>query len=570
MTKTNYYIKKLYINRLYHFYSLKTNTKAIFLGLILLFSSEFVLFSEEFIEVPKEINGKNIVFKAKEKAVLDNIVKPEALDKFQEIFDSLNAFEKKFHQIKILNKCEFEIVFQDITKTDCFSSEFIVNALYSGNDSLKPVNKNFSIIKTYFNNEGDLVYMRFRQNGDDEAVATVVDLYNIQRDKQGDIRKRMFLKFKEDLKVEGHPGFFKFIDGIWIEYGPYLKFNEPVSITCKTFILDEKGWKIWTHVTKRSNRGFNEKGQLVRETTQETSYNYSRPVSSRPYDVYDLSFYPGGEINSYNLVFRDALKEPSNTEPKHLEFNFKWSSEGVLLEKMMRKYRIVDNTKEYIRGESREYTLDGPAKAVKLKETTFNIRSRTDGFLKKDRILKKTILTWNLSFDEKNKVLSRKVLEFKNIPSNKKDRTETINVFQSLKEVRFVDDAGGRLKGVLVDYYDFTEDGKCSIVRSVGIDVIAHNRSGDPAKIVLAVISPHDISENSEMILTQDCNYVIGEAVLGDMFLERQEKTFSVYLERIPEPKESLKGTVVYIKREDEKENETKEGKLNKEKPSTL
>ena len=532
---------------LYHFPALITNIKAFFLLFAVMFSCNVLCASDEAAGIEREIDGRTVLFTAHDSELLTAVDQRGSLEKFRGILAALAAFEEQFHRIKVLDKCNVVFEINERSATGDVFGELIVDCEYPGSDMLAAVRKTFRIHGARFDEAGTLVFARFAQEGEGESRGAVFDLYTMLRDKKGNVRKCMFLKFEYGLKLEGQADFLKFINGRWLEYGPYLQFNKPVSLTVKTFQVDRKGWKIWTHVSKHMNRGFNDKGQLVRETKQETSYNYSRSVKDMPYDIYDLAYYRGGDIKSFDLVFKDGLKPSANrTEPEHMDVYFRWSPEGILLEKMVRSYRILDNKREYVKGISREYMLADRKRAVKLTETSFSIRPGTDGSMKENRIPEKTVVTWNISFDKNDKVLSRKVLEVTHSFEREANADEPAIVFRGLKDVKFVDDEGRRLKGVFVDYYDFSGDGTLSIVRSIVIDVLSYNRSGDPATMVLSILSPENPGENTEMRIVQDCNYIIGEAVLGDMFLEKREKGYYVCLDEIPEGGENFQGTVIH------------------------
>jgi hypothetical protein len=252
--------------------------------------------------------------------------------------------------------------------------------------------------------------------------------------------------------------------------------------------------------------------------------------------------HPEGELSSYEIIFPKISDVPFSEE-EDLEINLVRDDQGTLLKKMIRKYRIVDQIKQYYQGTLQEFTVENGSRIKALKEETFNIKPDRLGLLPDERNPMETLYTWNLSFGQRGLADKKRVLKTNYIYPQIHGVEEKLQILSSLKNIELTrDPIKGTLQKIRVDYYDFSEEKTFEIARTVEIEVLETIITGDPVKIKLIVQSRSDPHSRDEQVFVQDCNYIINEATSGKLFDQKSEsRPFDVHVEEISGGGETLK-----------------------------
>ena len=535
--------------KLYHFFFKIAICKLL---LIFLIVPARALTEEPVYEKQIEFEKQSILFKSSDPDVLSHATNENILTVYEDLVFILKLFEEAQSTSVFLKEAVFEFRFQGKTVFENQKiSGFTVDALRKGEDKDRFIKRSFTVYDVNYGENGSVVSVSFAEDGDvAQEKSELTHLIVTDRDKYNLPAKMIIVLSVPEKIPEYRKILFRFLNGKIIEFGPRNRFKFPRSIICKEFILDKKGRRVWTQTVERSNRRFNEKGLPVSETTRQTRYSYSEKINKHS-RLFDVEFYPAGEIKQYDLIYPEKEQIDKDYKKDNINLFFVWRN-GYLLHRLIRKYRFSDGLKSFSSGDSLDFSFDKPTRAVKVVNEVFDIVRGTDGVIAKDRIPQKINYTWNLDFDSRDRVVSRRVLQIKRLSSAPSESVFEGLVFDYLKEVRFIDSAKGPLDGVVIDYYDYLIDGTIDVSRRISIDVVKKNIRGEPVKILLTILSSRDPSGSSEMVLEQDCRYVIDKAVSGDLFYEDSDNKYAAVLESVSSDGSLFKGTLYKKRIEDE------------------
>lgn len=524
-------------------------------GLCLLLLVGFCLISsqsmaEEGLSQEHEIHGFRTVFKF-DSAESSALFASDCLSLATEIIQNLIGFQKEILGITFVPGFEFGFIFENRLEAETLNNAILISYHRSDDGQLQ---QSLALrIKETVLNDGKLTYLSFDTLEPDARLKNTYHIYNFSFDDMGNFLDRMIIKTTLDPSMRSDRPYYKFQEGKWMEYRNYGSNALPDSVTIKTFLLNKDGSKIWMDSKKSFNRRFNDQGQITQETSQITTYSYSGANAGETYAIYNVSLHPGGEIAGYEIVFAEKDDTSSLNQPDHLEINIERNDQGVQIRKTVRKYQIQQEHCVYSEGKIEALLLENGNRVKESKEILFDIKPGTNGSAPEDQILKESLQSWNLEFDATGQVQKKRILTTQYAYPEIEGKKQMVNLFVSLKNI-FVTRVDGKLKTIEVNYHDFDANRILTYLRQIKIEVLEHAFTGDPIKLKLQISSPMDPSSNDEEVIIQDCNYIINEAILGELFYQKVNRPFDVGLEEMSEQGEILKVSFYdFTKNEDQK-----------------
>ena len=503
-----------------------------------------------------EIQGFRTVFKF-DSPESSALFSPDCLILAGEIIRNVIGFQREVLGITFVPGFEFGFIFENRLQSETLHEAVLIS--YHRSDDGQMTQSLALRIKEISVKDGQLTYLSFDTLEPDARLKNTYHIYNFSFDEQGNFLDRMIVKTTLDPSLQADRSYYKFQEGKWMEYRNYGQNGLPDSITLKTFLLNKDGSKIWMDSKKSFNRRFNEQGQITQETSQITTYSYSGLNLAETFAIYNVLLHPTGEISSYEIVFSQKDDTSSFSEADHLEINFERNDLGVQTKKMIRKYKIQQGQCVYSEGKTEELILENANRVKESREIVFDIRPGTKGLMPEDQILKQSLHSWNLELDASGQVQRKRILTTQYEYPEIEGRKQMVNLFVSLKNI-LVTRLEGKLKTIEVNYHDFDSNRILTYLRQIKIEVLEHAFTGDPIKLKLNISSPIDPGSNDEEVIIQDCNYIINEAILGELFYQKTDRPFDVGLEEVSDQGEILKVSFYdFTKDQNQKTYTTKE-----------
>jgi len=502
---------------------------------LLLFSSPCP--ASENLNQEYQLQGFRTVFKfdSPENA---SLFSSDCLKLAEEVIRNVIAFQREILGITFLPGFEFGFIFENKLQSETLHEAVLIS--YHRSDDGQLTQSLALRIKDMSFKDGQLIYLSFDTLEPDASLKNTYHVYNFSFDAFGNFMDRMIVKTTLDPSLKADRSYYKFQEGKWMEYRNYGENGLPDSITIKTFLLNKDGSKIWMDSKKSFNRRFNAQGQITQETSQITTYSYSGLNLAESFAIYNVLLNATGELSSYEIVFSQKMDTLSLSQADYLEITFERNELGIQTKKMIRKYKIQDGKCVYSEGKTEELVLEAANRVKESREIVFDIKPGTLGLTAEDQILKQSLQSWNLEFDASGQVQRKRILTTQYEYPEMNGKKQMVNLFVSLKNI-LVTRAQGKLKTIEVNYHDFDASRVLTYLRQIKIEVLEHAFTGDPIKLKLNISSPVDPGFNDEEIIIQDCNYIINEAILGELFYQKAERSFDVGLEEVSPQGDILK-----------------------------
>jgi hypothetical protein len=401
-----------------------------------------------------------------------------------------------------------------------------------------------------------LLYLRFHELSNQDS-GLFYDFYNIEFDGKGRTLRSVILKSDTDKSIPCKEPFILFREGKEIQYKGFTASGLPTAYRSKTFVLNKNGLKQCIRLKECSNRMFNPNGLLSGETTQETRYTYKQ---GEPCLIYNVRLDKRGKIVSYDFLFPRIEKSPlSQASCYHCLVQ---ESSPIKEKKIIRQYLFSQGKRQFQSGSSREAEFDMQGRLVCFHEAEFKIKPGSDGLKEDERFEGKDHYVWNTSFSPGNRVLTRRIIKTIAYSFELNGKKENCNLLASLREVHFLEEEEN-LKKVTVCFYDLGKDLVWIPLRQVTIDILEMMKNDIPSKINLSILSPNNPLDHCEQSILQDCDYILEEAVFGDLFLpQKKSSNFDVHVQKLSDKGEIGAVVLFYFKNENGKKIYTGEKNL--------
>ncbi|EKD28368.1 MAG: hypothetical protein ACD_79C00328G0005 [uncultured bacterium] len=471
-----------------------------------------------------------------------SLYKPEKL-KYDISFEVNNPSQNSFIDSKIklaIDLIDNLVLFEQEngSRIPLQNFKFIFNIAFTNNKTpftiqIFAVEKESLLIKTnrileYSTINEKIKTIKFISIDKNETQGDSFSIINIKSDPNNNILERLLLR-NSSLSITFMPeGFEKFVEGKFIEYKSYTSNNAPLQLITKTFTLAPNGEKRWIKIKETFNREYNEKGLLAKESETETTYSYtdSGPSSA----IYNVIFSETGNIKNYDIVFSSDPENPQSLNLNNLNIiSLKEDNIGPI-EQLIREYQIKDKKQIFLKGEVLRKEKDSNGLVLFLKTSEFSIKPDTDGLKDEDKIFNKNIYIYNLEYNSSNQIVHKKIIKTSFVPAVTDKQKE---IFDSLRNIYFTYDSQNTLNNIKVDFLEYTKAGKLEPAKTVSINVLENLPTGEPGKIELSVSSPTNPELNTKETMSQDCSYIIQEAINGEMFFEKSNMNFIPSIESI-------------------------------------
>ncbi len=368
--------------------------------------------------------------------------------------------------------------------------------------------KKYLINSIKINKEGKILNFNFTEENIEDKTKSNFTIFNQSYDSRGNLIKRLVIKSKEsDIKTlpSRYP---EFINGKIIEYGNYNKAYFPSTFKMEYFILNSFGDIKIFKTAESTNRQYNNRGFLTKETLKQTSFPYSKAT---PFSIYNLKFNSNFNIKSFEVIFPGDKNNTFYANPQNYEVSFDKYKGNKFIKKTIRKFSLDKQIKTFVSGRTieREFSND---KVIKTNENFFEIKEKTEGLKENSRIYTSSRDVYNLNFDKNDNILKRNIVDANFL--QKKDTVDKIKIFKSLKKVKY-QYKGSKISNAEVTLFGYNKDKKLTKIRTLNINVADFDKTGAPLEIIIKSITPEAPSSDIEKTFKQNTTYILQDAIFG-------------------------------------------------------